>query len=128
MRITKIAALVVAGMLMSSCSIIMAATKPGHKDLTVLSEGTPRPRVEAELGKPTWSGNDEQGFDVEVFQFVQGYSGGTRAARAAGHFFADAFTIGLWEFIGTKVESSYSGTEMTVVVTYDEQQTVKSVR
>jgi hypothetical protein len=128
MYITKIASLFVAGMLMSSCSIIMAATQPGRKDLAVLTEGTPRPHVEAAIGKPAWSGKNEQGLDVEVFQFVQGYSGGARAARTTWHLVADGLTIGLWEVIGFPIESHYSGTKMNVVVTYDEQQTVKSVR
>ena len=128
MVITRIAALVVAGMLMSSCSIIMAANQPGHKDLGVLTDGTPRPHVAAALGKPAWSGNNEQGFDVEVFQFVQGYSGGARAARTTWHLTADLFSAGLWELIGTPIESTYSGTKINAVVTYDEHQKVKSVR
>lgn len=128
MVITRIAALVVAGMLMSSCSIFMAATQPGRKDLAVLTEGTPRPHVGAALGKPDWSGKDVHGSEVDVFQFVQGYSGGVKAARATWHLAADFFSIGLWELIGTPIESAYSGTKMNAVVTYDAQQTVKSVR
>lgn len=128
MVIPKIAALVVAGMLLSSCSIFMAATQPGRKDLTVLTEGTPRPHVAATLGKPAWSGKNEQGFDVEIFQFVQGYSTGVKAARTTWHLAADFFSIGLWEFIGTPIESAYNGTTMNAVITYGEQQTVKSVR
>jgi hypothetical protein len=128
MVITRIAALVVAGMLMSSCSIYMAANLPGRKDLAVLTDGTPRPHVAAALGNPAWSGKNEQGFDVEVFQFVQGYSGGARAARTTWHLTADVFSAGLWEIIGTPIESTYSGTKMNAVITYDERQTVKSVR
>ena len=128
MTITRIAALVVAGMLLSSCSVIMAANQPGRKDLAVLTEGAPRPQVAATLGKPAWSGKNEQGLDVEVFQFVQGYSGGARAARIWWHLAADTLSFGLWDQIGTTIESRYSGTRMNAVVTYDEQQTVKSVR
>ena len=128
MSITKIAALVVAGMYMSSCSVIMAANQPGRKDLAVLTEGTLQPHVAAALGKPAWSGKNEQGFDVEVFQFVQGYSGSARAARTTWHLAADVFSMGLWDQIGSSIESKYSGTRMNAVVTYDEQQKVKSVR
>lgn len=128
MSITRIAVLVVAGMLMSSCSVIMAANQPGRKDLAVLTEGSSQPLVQAALGKPAWSGKNEQGLDVEVFQFVQGYSADAKAARTVWHLGADVFSIGLWELIGTPIESSYSGTRMNAVVTYDEQQTVRSVR
>lgn len=128
MVITRIAALVVAGMLMSSCSVIMAANQPGRKDLAVLTEGTPRSHVAAALGKPAWSGKNEQGLDVEVFQFVQGYSGGARAARTTWHLAADVFSMGLWDQIGTSIESKHSGTRMNAVITYDAQQQIKSVR
>lgn len=128
MSIAKITILLLAGMLLSSCSIIMAATQPGRKDLAVLTEGTPRPQVAAALGTPAWSGKDVHGSEVDVFQFVQGYSGGVKAARTTWHLAADVFSIGLWELIGTPIESSYSGTKMNAVVTYDEQQRVKSAR
>ncbi|MBZ0159801.1 hypothetical protein [Candidatus Methylomirabilis sp.] len=128
MSTIKIVALVVAGMLLSSCSIFMAATQPGPKDLAVLTEGTSRPQVAAALGTPAWAGKNDQGLDVEVFQFVQGYSGGVKAARTTWHLAADVFSIGLWELIGTPIESSYSGTKMNAVVIYDEHQKVKSVR
>lgn len=128
MPINKIASLVVAGILMSSCSIYMAANQPGRKDLAILTEGTPQATVRAELGSPAWSGKGGQGLDVEVFQFVQGYSGGARAARVFWHTAADTFSLGLWELIGFPIESAYSGTRMNAVVTYDEQQTVRSVR
>lgn len=128
MTITRIAALAVAGMLISSCSAIMAANQPGRVNLEVLTEGTPRPQVAAELGKPAWSGKNEQGLNAEVFQFVQGYSGITRVARIWWHVAADTLSFGLWDLIGTTIERKYSGTKMNAVVTYDERQTVKSVR
>src|SRR5574337_788216 len=81
MSITKIAPLVVAGIVMSSCSVIMAANQPGRRELGVFIEGTPQSLVRAELGSPVWSGKDDQGLNIDIFQFVQGYSGGARAAR-----------------------------------------------
>jgi hypothetical protein len=84
--------------------------------------------VRAELGNPAWSGKDGQGLDVEVFQFIQGYSGGAKAARALWHTAADTFSLGLWELIGTPIESHHSGTKMNAVITYDEKQRIKSVR
>lgn len=126
MLLIKIASLFISGMLISSCSIYMAANQHGRKDLTVLTEGTPQATVREELGNPAWNGKDSQGSDVEVFQFVQGYSGGARAARVLWHTAADTFSFGLWELIGTPIESKYSGTKMNAIITYDEQQRVKS--
>jgi len=127
MSITKIVALFIAGVLMSSCSVYMAATQPEKKNLSVLTVGTPQSLVRAELGHPVWSGKDA-GFDVDVFQFVQGYSPGFKAARAIGHGVADVLTLGLWEIIGTPTELIANGTKIQGTITYDDQQRVKSVQ
>ena len=37
----------------TSCSVYMAATQPGEKDVSVLNQGTPRGEVITELGSPT---------------------------------------------------------------------------
>lgn len=109
----------------SGCSVYMAAKQPGAKDLSVLKEGTPRGHVIAELGAPVWSG-DKGGSKVDIFAFTQGYSAGAKAGRAFFHGAADFFTLGLWEVVGTPVESVASGTEMKVEVTYDEKDQVKA--
>ena len=127
MATTKIMVLFIASFLMSSCSVFMAANQPGQKNLGVLTEGTPQALVRGEFGQPVWSGKD-QGFDIEVFQFVQGYSKGSKVARSIGHGVADVFTIGLWEIVGTPVETIASGTALKATVTYDEAQKVKTVK
>ena len=66
--------------------------------------------------------------DVDVFQFVQGYSKGAKAARSIFHGVADVFTLGLWEIVGTPTELIASGTKLKVTVTYDDQQKVKTVK
>lgn len=128
MSSTRIAALVVAGMVLSSCSPYLAYNQPGRKELGVLTEGSHQSLVRAELGTPVWTGKDEQGSDIDIFQFVQGYSAGAKAARFVWHTAADVFSIGLWEIIGYPIESTYSGTKMNAVITYDAYQKVKSVR
>lgn len=128
MSTTKMALLIVAGTFLASCSVYMAAKQPEQKNLAVLTEGTHQPLVRAELGNPIWSGKDDQGFDVEVYQFVQGYSQGARTARTLWHGVADVFTLGLWEVVGTPIEAVASGTKMKATVTYDLQQKVKTVK
>lgn len=110
------------------CAVSMATKQPDKKNLKVLAEGTPMQDVRAELGQPVWTGNDEEGSDVDVFQFIQGYSKGAKAGRALLHGLADVYTLGLWEVIGTTAETVASGTKLRVTVTYDQNQRVKTAR
>ncbi len=109
------------------CSAVMAAKQPDKKDLSILKAGTPRSHVIAELGAPGWSG-EKDGRRVDVFAFKQGYSKGTKAGRAFFHAAADFFTLGLWEVVGTPIESVASGTDVKVEVVYDENDRVKVVQ
>ena len=103
----------------------MATKQPGKKDLSVLKEGTPRTLVIAELGAPMWS-EEKDGSRVDIHGFKQGYSTGVKAGRAFFHGVADVSTLGLWEVIGTPIESIASGTDTRVKVTYDENDLVKA--
>ena len=87
----------------SSCSVYMAAHQPGQKDMTVLKPGIHQSVVRSRLGAPVWNGK-ENGQDVEIYRFVQGYSKGAKTGRAVFHGVADVFTLGLWEVVGTPVE------------------------
>lgn len=109
----------------AGCAVVLAAKQPDAKDLSVLNTGTPRTHVIAELGAPVWSG-EKDGRKVDIFAFTQGYSKGSKAARAFAHGVADVFTLGLWEVVGTPIESIASGTQMKVEVTYDEKDMVKT--
>ena len=103
----------------SACSVYKASTQPGYKDLTLLREGTPRALVISELGVPTLA-EQKNGKKVEFYNFKQGYRTGTKAARAVFHGAADVFTLGLWEVVGTPIESMVDGTDMSIEITYDE--------
>ena len=109
----------------AGCAVVLAAKQPDAKDLSVLNTGTPRTHVIAELGPPVWSG-EKDGRRVDIFAFTQGYSKGSKAARAFAHGVADVFTLGLWEVVGTPIESVATGTQMKVEVTYDEKDMVKT--
>lgn len=119
-------AFVVVSFLSTGCSVYMAATQPKAKDLSVLTPGTVRGNVIAELGAPIWSG-DKNGDKADVFKFTQGYSTGAKAARAVFHGVSDFFTLGLWEVVSTPGEMIFSGTEMKLEVTYDKDDKVKTV-
>ena len=112
---------------LTACSAYLAARQPVEKDLEVLTRGTPRALVLAELGRPVASSlaNLKR---VDYFKFTQGYSKGNRAARVLGHSAANVLTLGIWDVAGTPAEIYFNGTEETIKVTYDENDRVATVR
>lgn len=122
-RILRLCAVAALAILTTGCSVYMAATQPGKKDLGVFSAGTPRKVVVAELGAPI--DTKQHGPNtVDIYKFTQGYTGVWKGARAIGHGAADVLTLGLWEVVGTPIEGAASGTAMTVEVTYDQNERV----
>ena len=126
-RILMLPLIIVALYIFSGCSVYMAAKQPEKKNMTVLSEGTPRGHVIAELGSPIHSEQTSDG-KMDIYKFVQGYSKGAKAGRALFHGVADVATLGLWEVIGTPVEGIADGTEVTVEVHYDKDDRVSTVK
>jgi hypothetical protein len=122
-RALRLCALAAFAILTTGCSVYMAATQPGKKDLGVLSAGTPRQAVMAELGAPIDTREAGPG-KVDIYKFTQGYHGVWKGARAVGHGAADVLTLGLWEVVGTPIEGVANGTEMTIEVTYDQSDRV----
>jgi hypothetical protein len=103
-----------------------ATQQPDRKNLDVLSKGTPRTHVIAELGAPVWS-DSKDGGTTDVFAFKQGYSRWNKAGRAMFHGAADVATFGLWEVVGTPVETIADGKDMKLQVSYDTEQKVRDI-
>ena len=115
----------VAGLIfISGCSVYMAASQPTKKDLTILNIGTDRDYVIAELGAPVISELTTDG-RKEIYTFVQGYNKVSKVSRAAFHGAADVASIGLWEVIGTSVETAYSGEKISVRIIFDNEGKIK---
>lgn len=110
----------------SGCSVMMAARAPERVDMNVLNLGEPRGRVVSELGVPVQSREGDVG-GSDVFSFKQGYSLPERMGRAAFHGVADVATIGLWEIVGTPMETSLRGEEVRVQVDYDNNDRVRRI-
>jgi hypothetical protein len=110
----------------NGCSVHKAANQPGIKDVNLFSVGTSRDQLIAEFGSPINS-EIKDGKKVEIYKFVQGYSGGAKAGRAFFHGAADVVTLGLWELVGTPVEGAYSGDNMAFKVTFDQNDKVLEV-
>jgi hypothetical protein len=112
---------------LNGCAVYMAANQPDKKDLDVLKVGTPRSLVVAELGPPVQT-MTRNGAKVELFSFVQGYTGLEKGGRAVFHGAADVMTLGLWEIVGTPVEGSLAnGTKVAVEITYDRDDRVAQI-
>lgn len=109
----------------SGCAAVKASRQPDKKNLGVLHEGTPRAQVIAELGAPTYTKPRPDGTIEDVFSFKQGYTKGVKMGRAFVHGAADVATGGLWEVIGIPTEIWADGTEVQVLVTYDQDERVR---
>ena len=122
--------LILAGCLLfalTGCSVFMAAKLPDKKNLEVFTPGVPRPVVLAEMGLPV-SYEDRDGVRSEVYKFKQGYSQEAKISRAVLHGSADILTFGLWEVVGTPTEYYFSGRDTLVLVTYNRNERVDTVK
>ena len=114
-------------LLNTGCSVYMAATQPGLKNVELLKVGTTRDLLIAEFGDPVTSGVDGDGREYDKFSFVQGYSAGAKAGRAILHVVADVLTHGLWEVLGTPLEATFDGDKITYEVTYDRNERIAQI-
>ena len=126
MTIIRFIAIALFSIMLTSCSVFMAAKQPDKKNVDLFKIGTPRSMLLAEFGMPTVA-EHRDGKKHEIYKFVQGYSAGAKAGRAVFHGAADVLTFGLWEVIGTPVEGTFSGDEMAYEVRYDEERRVDQV-
>ena len=110
----------------TGCSVFMAAKQPEKKDTKMLAVGVPRAVILAEFGAPvsTVKNGDET---VDTFSFKQGYGKAAKFGRMMFHGVADVATLGLWEIIGTPVESGFDGNNIAYQITYDQNDNVKTV-
>jgi outer membrane protein assembly factor BamE (lipoprotein component of BamABCDE complex) len=111
---------------LAGCSVYMAAKQPSQKNMDVMTVGTPRSLVLAEIGTPVTT-ETRDGKKVDVFSFVQGYSTGSKTARALFHGAADIFTAGLWEAVATPTEAIFNGTKVAYEITYDDGNRIEKV-
>ena len=118
--------LAMASLALSGCSVMMAASTAGPKDMNVLLVGTPRPDVLKEFGDPAQTGVRD-GKRVDTFRFKQGEPGNKKYGRAALHAGMDLITLGIWEVVGTPVEIMSIQPETAIDVTYDERDRVEFV-
>jgi len=109
---------------LGGCAVVKASQQPEKRNVNLLHAGTPRTHLIAEFGPPMWT---EQRDDelLDVFAFRQGYSREAKAGRVLVHCAADVVTWGLWEVVGTPLETWADGTEVRIEVCYDRDQRVR---
>ncbi|SMF16553.1 Beta-barrel assembly machine subunit BamE [Desulfovibrio gilichinskyi] len=130
MKLKAIFLLLLLGMSLSvsGCSVYMAANQPDGKEMSMIIEGQPRSVMLGEFGQPVSTVKRADGsVEYDVFSFVDGYSGGAKAGRALFHGVADVFTCGLWEVVGTPVESVADGNKMSYKILYNEHEEVQTI-
>lgn len=118
--------LAMASLALSGCSVIMAASTPGPKDMNVLLIGTPRSDVLKEFGEPAQTGVWDRK-RVDTFKFKEGQRDNQKYGRAALHAGMDLITFGIWEIVGTPLEIVSLQPETAIDVTYDEGDRVEFV-
>lgn len=126
MTMVRFTALTIFAIMLSGCSVFMAAKQPDKKNVELFALGTPRSMLLAEFGPPAVS-EMRDGKKYEIYKFVQGYSAGAKAGRAVFHGAADVLTLGLWEVVGTPAEGVFSGDEMAYEVGYDKDNRIDEV-
>ena len=112
---------------LTSCSAVIAVSKPDKKDLSVMNVGRSRNDIVRELGPATMSSVNAEGNLVESWHFKQGESKVGKACRAAFHLAADCFTLFLWELVGTPAEVITEKKPKMYVVTFDQNETVQNI-
>ena len=104
----------------------MAAKQPVAKNIELFKIGTPRDELIAEFGAPYIS-EENNGKQIEMFLFVQGYSKAVKTGRIIFHSVADIMTLGLWEIVGVPTEMVFNGNNMAFHVSYDTNDRVDEV-
>ncbi len=105
--------------MLSGCSVYMAANSEGKKDLGVLTSGTPRDDVLAEFGSPVAS-IKEADDNYDIFKFTQERSDESNAGRAILYGTAAVLTLGLSEVVATPLEAvAGDAGEMQIRANYD---------
>lgn len=100
----------------SGCSVFKAAEHRDGTDLTVASKGVSRAEVEEILGAPETSVLTPDG-EWTTSKYVRSKEGS--GGRAVAHGVMDVLTLGLWEVVGTPIETVGDKKYGKIQVLYD---------
>lgn len=125
MRLFPVPAAVVLCVILTGCSVYMAAAGDKEPNLGAFSIGSSRGQVEQQLGNAKASTSLENGDRVDTYEYT--LNNEPSAGRAVAHGAADVLTLGLWEVIGTPIEAGSQGQKRQVRVTYGSDSKVKAI-
>ena len=107
----------------TSCSVVMAARKEGTSIDKVQSSRT-RGQILSYVSKVVSSDRLNNGDLIEVYQVLKERG---CAARAFMHGILDVSTLGLWEVVGTPIESFDTKEYFTIKVYYSCNESIQKV-
>lgn len=106
----------------------MAATRPDPVDTKQFVVGQTRVSVLSELGNPVANTPDGPN-SCDIYKlFTRGPSAVGKGVMTAGYLVADVFTLGLTEVIFTPVEAATRNSKHTVVICYDKDGKLASLK
>jgi hypothetical protein len=112
---------------LTSCSIFIEANRPAYKDTSLLQQGVSRAKVVGELGEPAYSYSNE-GKTVDLYLLdPEGRRLLTKIGLTTFNLAADFFSAGLWEAVGTPLESKTRHRLTPYIITYSANLEVESV-
>ena len=109
-------AAIASALLLSGCSVRMAATGTEEPNLAVCRIGASITEIERELGAPVRSRDLASGGQECIYEYELGNE--PSPGRAAAHATLDVLSFGLWELIGTPYEA-IGGSKYQLIVLYD---------
>lgn len=117
-RFASTAIFLLAGLMFSSCSPVMEATRPDPVDLQSFTPGETRVEVVSSIGSPS-SNITDRGKSCDVYRlYTHGPGAVTRGAIAVGEAAADVVTLCLAEVVLTPAEAITRNGQRTVLFCY----------
>lgn len=114
--------------IVSGCSVKHEMKQGVKKDLTVLNLGVKREDLIKEIGNPIDAIINNEGNKKDTFVFIQGYSDTLTTARVTGHVLLSLSTFGLYELMAAEPKEGTVGTNVIILVNYDENDLVSKLK
>jgi uncharacterized protein YceK len=108
---------VIVSLLLSGCSVGMAASGHKEQDTSIIFPGSNRAVIMAKLGPPDTSRVVDNGGTEETYLITQGNE--ASSGRAWAHAGLDLLSLGLWEVVATPYELAQGENKSRYVITYD---------
>lgn len=119
-RIHQIGVIVLAYIMIASCSALNVAQRPSYIDQKSIPVDVPRTILLAQYGEPIET-RTENGSRVDVFLVVQGEGTGSKVAKSTGLIFLDIITLCLAEVVADPVTKQREYIVFEVFYTADDR-------